>query len=109
SGGSSLATRWAAEGSGNRNFNNFFANYQNQWVHVLVVLKQGTVSAYRNGHFVAAHGTIVPDRSETSYAVNIGRRSGSSLSWEGKIDDTRIYNYARTPAQVAWDYSNGKP
>jgi hypothetical protein len=25
------------------------------------------------------------------------------------IDDVRIYNYARAPAQIAWDYNQGKP
>ncbi len=27
----------------------------------------------------------------------------------GSIDDVRIYNYARTPAQIAWDYNRGAP
>jgi hypothetical protein len=29
--------------------------------------------------------------------------------WGGKIDNVRIYNYARTPAQVAYDYNRGGP
>jgi len=28
---------------------------------------------------------------------------------DGFIDDVRIYNYARTPAQIAWEYSKGAP
>jgi hypothetical protein len=27
----------------------------------------------------------------------------------GSIDDVRIYNYARTPAQIAWEYNHGGP
>jgi len=27
----------------------------------------------------------------------------------GQLDDVRIYNYARTPAQIAWDYNQGAP
>ncbi|HLE48844.1 MAG TPA: DUF2341 domain-containing protein [Patescibacteria group bacterium] len=27
----------------------------------------------------------------------------------GLIDEVRIYNYARTPAQIAWDYNRGAP
>lgn len=27
----------------------------------------------------------------------------------GEIDQVRIYNYARTPAQIAWDYNQGAP
>lgn len=35
--------------------------------------------------------------------------SNSLLEWNGYIDDVRIYDYARTPAQIAWDYNHGKP
>jgi hypothetical protein len=34
----------------------------------------------------------------------------SGYSWfNGLIDDVRAYNYARTQAQIAWDYNRGKP
>jgi len=33
----------------------------------------------------------------------------ASPPFSGIIDDVKIYNYARTPAQVAWDNNNGKP
>ena len=34
----------------------------------------------------------------------------SSPSWSsGIIDNVKIYNYARTPAQIAWDYNRGAP
>jgi hypothetical protein len=32
-----------------------------------------------------------------------------SSSFTGKIDNVRIYNYARTPAQIAWEYNQGQP
>jgi hypothetical protein len=32
-----------------------------------------------------------------------------SFAFEGEIDNLRVYNYARTPVQVAWDYNRGKP
>ncbi|MDO8592254.1 MAG: DUF2341 domain-containing protein [bacterium] len=35
--------------------------------------------------------------------------SPNSRTWDGSIDDIRIYNYVRTPSQIAWDYNNGKP
>lgn len=38
----------------------------------------------------------------------IGGYSGSEL-WSGQIDQVQIYNYARTPAQIAWDYNRGAP
>ena len=39
--------------------------------------------------------------------IYIGR--WGSAYYSGFIDEVRIYNYARTPAQIAWDYNRGKP
>ena len=33
----------------------------------------------------------------------------SDRYWNGSIDNVRIYDYARTPAQIAWDYNRGAP
>ena len=41
-----------------------------------------------------------------TYQVNIGN---DAAHFNGLIDDVKIYNYARTPAQIAWDYNRGKP
>lgn len=41
-----------------------------------------------------------------------GRSNGSgniTTPVSGKIDHVKIYDYARTPAQIAWDYNRGKP
>jgi hypothetical protein len=35
--------------------------------------------------------------------------SFNSIPMNGIIDDVRIYNYARTPAQIAWEYNRGAP
>ncbi len=35
--------------------------------------------------------------------------SGTYGMFDGIIDDVKIYNYSRTPAQIAWDYNRGKP
>jgi hypothetical protein len=34
---------------------------------------------------------------------------GSAHQYQGSIDQVKIYNYARTPAQVAYDYNRGGP
>ena len=42
----------------------------------------------------------------------LGNACCSASAWEefqGTIDHVRIYNYARTPAQIAWDYNRGGP
>jgi len=42
--------------------------------------------------------------------LEFGEFTGSSSRRvTGKIDQVRIFNYARTPAQIAWDYNRGVP
>jgi hypothetical protein len=50
--------------------------------------------------------TESPDTS--GYDLQIGGRAGS-YTLDGSIDQVRIYNYARTPAQIAYDYNQGAP
>ena len=40
--------------------------------------------------------------------LDIGRLEGTDY-FQGKIDQVTLYDYARTPAQIAWDYNHGKP
>ncbi len=44
-----------------------------------------------------------------AYELNIGNNVWENNSYNGTIDDVRIYNYARTPAQIAYDYNHGAP
>lgn len=53
------------------------------------------------------HIVFTTDTAIDANDVDIGR-VGSSY-FDGKIDHVRLYNYARTPAQIAWDYNRGKP
>src|SRR5690606_8244474 len=39
----------------------------------------------------------------------IGSRALGSGSFRGQIDNVKIYNYARTTAQIAYDYNRGAP
>jgi hypothetical protein len=39
----------------------------------------------------------------------IGSYDGAGDEFHGKIDEVKFYNYARTPAQVAYDYNRGGP
>jgi hypothetical protein len=41
--------------------------------------------------------------------ATIGSIEVSAFSFNGTIDQVRIYDYARTPAQIAWEYNRGKP
>jgi hypothetical protein len=35
--------------------------------------------------------------------------NGTNQFINGRIDNTKLFNYARTPAQIAWDYNQGDP
>jgi len=69
------------------------------------------VTIYRDG---IQNGTKIDISSVTGLvnpAVNlsIGRHPSGVQFMDGLIDDMKIYDYARTPAQIAWDYNRGKP
>jgi len=57
-------------------------------------------------------GSSSPDWSAaTVNNFTIGAISSyrSSYNFQGSIDNVKIYNYARTPAQIAYDYNKGAP
>ena len=58
--------------------------------------------------------TTATSGSDESIRTYIGaneQNSGTNPEaiMEGAIDQVRVYNYARTPAQIAWEYSKGAP
>jgi hypothetical protein len=46
---------------------------------------------------------------DDSDSIIIGSEENDQKFFNGLIDHVRIYNYARTPAQIAWDYNKGEP
>jgi hypothetical protein len=88
----------------------------NEWQY-LVVTWDGTNNAsnvhiYRNGIEVLYSSTINgvgTFGSDALEPLSIGNFRAGTLTFDGLIDDVRIYNYARSPAQIAWDYNRGAP
>ena len=81
----------------------------NQWVYLMAVVDKtnNKLYAYNNGRLVGT-GTDITGMGSVSNSVS-AVISSASYKVRGLIDQVRIYNYARTPAQVAWDYNQGKP
>lgn len=85
-----------------------------KWAHVAVTRSGSLISLYVNGKLDLT-GTDGVAHSFSSCALSIGVDRDATVctnldSWfDGAIDDVRIYNYARTPAQIAWDYNKGAP
>ncbi len=53
---------------------------------------------------------FVSINTDTQFNVsNLDLGRIASNYFNGQIDDVKIYNYARTQAQIAWDYNRGKP
>jgi hypothetical protein len=52
--------------------------------------------------------TITPNLQST--AIYFGKaNTGTSYYFHGNVDQVSLYNYARTPAQVAYDFNRGGP
>ena len=78
----------------------------NQWHHIEYVMNSGTASIYIDGINQAIESGGYG--SDGIYSA-IGGGYGSGYDGNGLIDEVKIYNYARTQAQIAWDYNKGKP
>lgn len=81
----------------------------NVWYHVTGRLTSGGVQEiYVNGKLEASTTITGSLATAVGQTFRVGYRStGQYLN--GVIDQVRIYNYARTPAQIAWDYNQGDP
>ena len=100
-------------------------NTLNRWYHLVAVYNNTDLTGsriYLNGveynDYEACNGCTAVTEIGTLANANglcVGSdptNSGScntTYEFGGKIDNVRIYNYARTPAQVAWDYNKGRP
>ena len=78
----------------------------NQWYYLSAVQVGTTATVYIDG--VQCGTGPVTTIGNGSGTVDIGRFS-SGYYFNGLIDQVRIYNYARTPAQIAYDYNKGAP
>lgn len=86
---------------------------QDTWVHIAATYDTSTVKIYKNGILQAGsciNGVCNTAMQADGNTLGIGRPGDYAASnFQGKIDDVRIYNYVRTPAEIAWDYNRGGP
>ena len=77
------------------------------WHHLVMSFQSGVSSGtilYVDG--VPKLTTTMTVSSQT-VALKIG--TNSTQYFAGNIDQTMLFNYVRTPAQIAWDYNKGLP
>jgi hypothetical protein len=85
----------------------------NQWYHIVATRNSAldTVYIYVNGvkYTPTNVGTNVTPVASTD-AFAIGRTGAyNGQYFDGAVDNVKLYNYERTPAQAAWSYNRGAP
>lgn len=117
--GNGTVTCGISQSSSQRNSRTSSASINNgNWNHVFCNFTAYTVSPdiYING--VLSNGTfdgpmtVAPGNSTQSFVIGngeIARVGDSTYALRAQIDEVRYYNYARSAAQVAWDYNRGAP
>lgn len=81
----------------------------NTWSHIEAVQTATTRSIYINGVLNVTDNSPETYTGGTPTDWQIGGWSAPNYYFKGLIDELKIYNYARTPAQVAYDYNRGAP
>jgi hypothetical protein len=85
----------------------------NTWKYITAVYNGTQGLIYIDGQYANAATFAVADSNST--AVLIGtcgseyNNGASGCDFNGQIDNLKVYNYSRTPAQIAYDYNRGAP
>jgi hypothetical protein len=79
------------------------------WGYFTATYDGAKVSIYRNGVFEGSQSTSGSADFSSGFLIGSGYTDNSTYRFIGQIDNVKIYNYARTPAQVAYDYNRGNP
>lgn len=75
-----------------------------QWYHVAGTTDGTTMKIYINGQ--QKKSAACATASYTTTGIWVG---GTTEDFDGQIDQVRVFSYARTPAQIAWDFNRGDP
>ena len=79
----------------------------NKW-HFATLSRSGTnIYLYLDG--IQKDTTTLSGSTTNSGALILGNWGQYGSYFNGSIDQVQIFNYARTPAQIAWDYNQGLP
>lgn len=81
-----------------------------RWYYVTGVYASSVIKLYIDGNYItsATYVTSAASAPAGNFAIG-GDPAAGNRYFDGSIDNLRIYNYARTPAQIAWEYNRGAP
>ena len=80
----------------------------NKW-HFFTGTYDGSKISFYLDTILQGTAPLTGNINSTTIPVQIGRYNSAGRFFNGSIDQVRIYNYARTPAQIAYDYNRGSP
>lgn len=81
----------------------------NSWNHLTFIKDSSSMKIYINGIDTSALSPTPTGSTLDSTSVLMLNFPGGTQDFDGQLDDIRLYNYVRTPAQIAWDYNRGAP
>lgn len=82
-----------------------------QWYHVAYTRDGSTEKIYLNGALIAQQAqteSMVDDTFELTIGAMIANSPGNEKFF-GTIDEVKLYNYARSASQIAYDMNRGGP
>lgn len=82
-----------------------------KWTHMAMTYDGTTLIGYADGVAITSAVNSGGNLDNTSQPIAIGYNAPGSTGryWNGYIDEVKIYDYARTQAQIAYDYNRGGP
>lgn len=87
----------------------------NKWHYVSCVMDRNGTATGTVGLHIFVDGKLEGSDTSLTELTGVNTRTiqigetDTSWEFEAYIDDVKVYNYARKPAQIAWDYNQGKP
>ena len=85
----------------------------NSYYYVVLTWNQSTdnIKGYLNGVTMFDESQMIGrwNAPFSDFVIGKGYSGESARHFSGLIDQVRVYNYARTPAQIAWEYNRGAP
>lgn len=112
-GGANTAVCFARDASGNSATATGTTTITNGvWHHLACVRSGSSVYIYVDGRLEGSgtNGSVGSTDTTPAASTTIAKRDNAAgLNMAGLMDEVKIYNYARTAAQVAYDYNRGGP
>jgi len=84
----------------------------NQWTHIVAVYNSASTPNFQvflNGSAISNTANWTGTMASNDTNTTIGARATGDNFFDGKLDHVKIYDYARSASQIAWDYNRGGP